>query len=504
MLLNELLRDVEFHATSVSLDVPVSGIGLDTRQLTQGDVYVARRGLSVDGHDFIEQAIDRGASALVVEEPPQERIQVSGIPWVCVSDANAAMATMASNYCGRPTEHMNVVGITGTNGKTSTAFLVEHALNANHLSCGLMGTVVQRWPGVSEAANMTTPDAIQLQETAQRMRGDGVDNMVLEVSSHAIEQRRVDAVDFTVAAFTNLSQDHLDYHGTMDAYASVKERLFTELLPASRSGKGAVINVDDPIGCRYSERSPLPVLCYGLKANKELSLTVEELESDLSGTRGVLKSDWGNMPFSTPLVGQHNTLNLLAAFGCGLMLDRPLEEMVSALESFEQIPGRMNRFTYDGLSVFVDYAHTEDALSHVLKALRTLGPRRVITVFGCGGDRDASKRGPMGQAAVEGSDVVVLTSDNPRFESPESIANDVVAGWGQPTAYDGKTGFLIELNRGEAIRAAIDLATEGDVILIAGKGHENVQEIGGTKIPFDDRAVVSQVLASRKARRGNS
>jgi len=504
MRLEDMLQNVDVHGRADNLSVQIQEIGLDSRTLKPGSLYVARRGHATDGHTYIPSALSKGASAIVMEERPSTSLLESGVAWVQVEDSDYAMAEMASSLYGRPTESMDVVGITGTNGKTSTAFLVEHALKGCQRKPGLMGTVVQRWPGVSEAANMTTPDAIAIQETARRMADAGADSLILEVSSHAIEQKRVQSIDFTVGAFTNLSQDHLDYHGSMDAYAATKERLFTELLPASASSRGAVINVDDPVGRQYAKVSQGQVLQYGLEANGGLSLTVEGLESTLSGTRGTLQSDWGSRDFSTPLVGRHNTMNFLAAVGCGLLLEAPLDQLLESLSEMASIPGRMNRFTQDGISVFVDYAHTEDALRHVLGAVRELKPNRIITVFGCGGDRDQSKRGPMGLAAIHGSDVVVLTSDNPRHESPESIADDVVSGWGSPRPYNGESGFLIQLNRELAIEEAVSLAREGDVVLVAGKGHEQVQDVGGVKVPFDDQLVVQKALLTKSPEEGVS
>lgn len=500
MLLESVLRGVEIRDHHIAKDSSVSGLHFDSREIQTGEGFIARKGLQNDGHAYIPTALQRGASLVVLEDAPGPTLLKSGVSWVQVGDSDAALARMASNFHGEPTTEMDVIGITGTNGKTSTAFLAERALQQCGRITGLIGTVVQRWPGVSEEANMTTPNALRVQETARKMQDAGVDSMILEVSSHAIEQRRVEGVDFTLGAFTNLSQDHLDYHGTMEDYARTKERFFTELLPASPSVRGAVINVDDPVGKEFANRTPVPVLRYGLDSQTGLQLTAENIVSDLNGTRATLVSDWGRATLSTHLVGRYNLMNLLTAVGCGLLLEESLEDLVSNMADLDAIPGRMNRIPGGDITVFVDYAHTDDALRSVLGSLRDLTQDRIITVFGCGGDRDTLKRGPMGRAALEGSDVVILTSDNPRFEDPDSILDDVVRGMGTATEFDGNQGFFREVDRERAIHRAVDLARSGDVVLIAGKGHESYQDIRGEKRPFNDRSVGKSALSMRQGR----
>ena len=495
MRLHDLLRGVPVANSRGALTTDVGGIQLDSRKVQPGDVYVARRGGTVDGHRFVSGAVQNGAVAVVVEDSVGS--VPAGTPVVQVQDSDDAMARMAANFHGHPTQKMGVVGITGTNGKTSTAFILDHLLRFAQKPSGLIGTVVQRWGNVEMNASMTTPDALLVQSLAAQMAEAGVEVLVLEVSSHAIVQRRVEAVDFSIAVFTNLSQDHLDYHGTMDAYRSEKGRLFSELLAHSPSAMGAVMNLDDEHGEWFREQAIQPVLGFSMKGHPSASLQLTGLDTRLDGCHGTLLWEENAYPFFLPLLGRHNAANALAAFGCGLLLGLSPSQMVEGLRTTPQIPGRVNRLEKDGVTVVVDYAHTEDAIRRACASLRALNPNRLWCVFGCGGDRDRDKRGGMGAAAVEGADAIVLTSDNPRSESPEAIATEVMAGWGEPNPFDGDSGFHVELNRGKAIGFAIEHARPGDVVLVAGKGHEQTQELAGEFVPFDDRTVAWTELNRR-------
>jgi UDP-N-acetylmuramoyl-L-alanyl-D-glutamate--2,6-diaminopimelate ligase len=332
------------------------------------------------------------------------------------------------------------------------------------------------------------------------MRDAGVDTMLIEVSSHAIVQRRCDSVEFDVAAFTNLGRDHLDYHGTIEEYTDVKKRLFNELLSANENARGAVVNVDDPVGEEIAAEHRGRVLRYGT-SGRALDLYAEEVREDIDGISATVVSDWGRAPVRTSLAGEHNLRNILAALGCGLLLDMPLDSLVDGIAAIASVPGRLERVgETEEFCVFVDYAHTHDALEAVLQSLRPLTRGRLITVFGCGGDRDTSKRALMGEVAARYSDVLIVTSDNPRSENPLAIIHDVEAGLTEisPFGEHNERGYILEVDRADAIRRAVGIARGGDVVLIAGKGHETYQEIGSERLPFDDRAIAGAAIVEAK------
>ena len=492
-----LLQDVDVRGSHGLGDLwGVSGVVADSRRVGPGDAFVAVRGERSDGHRFLDAAVAAGASLLVVEEPPTSETT----PWVLVSDARRALGRLSANLHGRPTTSMDVVGITGTNGKTTSAHIADHALQACGRVTGLLGTVRRRWPGVDEATEMTTPDAVELQALFARMLRAGVTTPIMEVSSHAIEQQRMEGVDVSVAAFTNLTQDHLDYHGTMDAYGEAKARLFMDLLQRSPRARGAAINVDDPFGAGLAQRVPGAVLRFSARGASGADLVAEDARADLSGLRATVRAGGAKAELRSALVGWHNLENLLTAIACGLLLGEPLDTLVAGAGDVTGVSGRLEAVPAPGFAVLVDYAHTPDALERAIGAVRAVTPGRVITVFGCGGDRDRGKRPLMGMAAAKGSDVVIVTSDNPRTEDPDSIVAQVVAGVeqaGMPRLVGGR-GFAAMVDRADAIRAAIGLAEEGDTVLVAGKGHEATQDIGGRKVPFSD-VVTARDAIGRKA-----
>jgi UDP-N-acetylmuramoyl-L-alanyl-D-glutamate--2,6-diaminopimelate ligase len=501
--LTELLRDVEVLSSSGLERVEhVRALAHDSRRVEPGTAFVAVRGERSDGHAFLDKAAASDAALLVVEVPPTG---AAATPWVLVPDTRRALATMAANLYGRPSSDLRLVGITGTNGKTTSAFLTDAALSACGHTTGLLGTVRRRWPGVDEETAMTTPDALELQGTLARMLEAGVTAAVMEVSSHAIEQQRVFASDFSVAAFTNLTQDHLDYHGTMEAYGAAKARLFTELLPASPNVCGAAINIDDAFGAALAARVPGRVLRFSAKGAPAAELRARDVVADLSGIRATVEAPFGTAELRSPLLGWHNVENLLTAIAAGLLLAEPLERLVEGVCSVRGVPGRLEAVPTDGsFAVLVDYAHTPDALSRVLAALRPVVPGRIITVFGCGGDRDRAKRPLMGQAAAAGSDAVIVTSDNPRSEDPERIVAEVEKGLrdaGFPEMPPGgDVGFRSEVDRRTAIMDAVAMAGPGDTVLVAGKGHEATQDIGGQKVPFSDLDVARAAIEQRGSR----
>jgi UDP-N-acetylmuramoyl-L-alanyl-D-glutamate--2,6-diaminopimelate ligase len=391
-----------------------------------------------------------------------------------------------------------MVAVTGTNGKTTTTYLVEAIMTAAGIPTGVMGTVAYRFGDRVIPAPHTTPESLELQQTLQAMVMDGARGVALEVSSHALDQHRIDGCLLDVAIFTNLTPEHLDYHGTMEEYYRAKARLFTELTPSmyGKPGAQAVINLDDAYGARMAADSAATVITCGLSAGS--MVTARELDFSVDGIRGVLSTPLGDAPFTSPLVGRFNLANLLGAVGAGVALGIPLDVICSGIEAAGRVPGRLERVENDcGLAVLVDYAHTGDALENVLKTIREVATGRLITVFGCGGDRDRSKRPVMGSLAVRYSDLAVVTSDNPRTEDPSRIIAEVCAGitpldvrrYHQEDLAGGfrEPGYLVLQDRREAIGTAIGAAAPGDVILIAGKGHEDYQIIGTTRHHFDDR-----------------
>ncbi len=481
----------------------VTGLAYDSRKIEPGMIFAALKGEATDGHAFVAKAAQAGATAALVERP------VEGVDlWqVQVPDSRAALARLAAGFFGNPSRGMTMVGITGTNGKTTTSYLVEAVL-ARRGQTGVIGTVESRFAGQVTPAAMTTPESVELQGLLAQMREAGVMHAVMEVSSHALEQRRADCVEFDAAVFTNLSRDHLDYHGDMEAYLAAKLRLFRDLLPASlAAGKAAasVVCLDGEFGsavARAVQDAGLPLWTYGFNAEAKVRGQDPQLGLDGGSCRVVWPG--GEFTAHTPLVGHYNLQNLLAAATVGLALGMPADEIVAGLESCEGVPGRLQRVgaALVGPAVFVDYAHTDDALTQVLAALKPLTKGRLICVFGAGGDRDPGKRPLMGLAVGRGADVAVLTSDNPRTEEPSAIMAMIEPGLkeaGLPRAesIQGSGLYVIEADRAQAIAMAIASAEDDDVVLIAGKGHEKYQIVGREKRHFDDREQAEAAMANR-------
>jgi UDP-N-acetylmuramoyl-L-alanyl-D-glutamate--2,6-diaminopimelate ligase len=458
----------------------VERIVYDARQAKLGDVFVAVPGTRVDGHSFLAQAAAGGALAALIsrdwhgEEP---------LPCFRVEDPRKAMATAAAALNGNPSQKLRLVGVTGTNGKTTTTSLVRALLEAVGLPTGLLGTLGAKFRGQDFATGFTTPQAPELQGLLRQMAEAGAKAVAMEVSSHAIDQARVYACAFEVAVFTNLTRDHLDYHGTMEAYAGVKQRLFS----AAATGfapRHAVVNLDDPLGEAFARASSAPVISYGLKGAPTLLAT--ELQASPAGCRFRLDG----REVRIPLPGRFNVSNALAALGTGLALGYGMGELVKALATVPGVPGRAEVVTPAGhpFTVWVDYAHTPDGLENVLAAARELGPKRVIAVFGCGGDRDRTKRPMMGEVAGRLADLSVVTSDNPRSEDPNAIIAEILPGI--------RGEHRVVPDRAEAIAAALAAAQPGDLVVIAGKGHEDYQIFADRTIHFDDREVAREALAA--------
>ena len=469
----------------------ISGLAYDSRHAGPGIAFVALRGTKVDGHDYIERAIESGASAIVAETAPPDNCEV---PWVHVPDTRVALAAMAAALCGFPADELSLCGVTGTNGKCTIAYLVHYLLNQGQVRCGLLGTMFYDLGGKVVPATHTTPQSLEIQQHLATMVGNGCRALSMEVSSHALDQRRVYGLSFRAAVFTNLTQDHLDYHSTMDRYFEAKTKLFEDTA-AGEKGK-MIINGDDLYGRKLHQRfeSTGRVIRYGMAVQNELRAV--NVRYDASGTQFELEAKGRLFLVKTPLIGAFNVYNTLAALAAADAMGLNFRESIQHMKTAPQVPGRLERVLEEArFSVFVDYAHTPDALINVLQSVRGLKPRRIITVFGCGGDRDRTKRPLMARAAEDGSDVCVLTSDNPRSEDPQAIIADARKG------FVGKS-FVEIADRREAIRTAIENAREGDVIVLAGKGHEDYQEIQGIKHPFDDRKVAAGFMRNLRDIRG--
>jgi len=484
--------------------VRVLGVQQDSRRVQAGDLFVARAGAHAHGARFVTDAVARGAVAVLGDS---ETAVPAGIPVLRVEDVPRALAFAAAAVYGHPSFSLEVVGITGTNGKTTTSHLVRAAVDGalGAPRCGIIGTVGHAYDGVTFEAAHTTPEPDELARVLAAFRDRGASHVAMEVSSIALATGRVRAVRFRVAAFTNLTQDHLDFHGTMERYAAAKAALFTELGPG-----GAVVHVDDPFGRELLKevRSPLVRVSTRIDGPEPADIAPTSLKLDERGIEAVLRTPQGPVTVRSRLLGAHNVENLVVALGVVHALELDLQRASAALAKEPGAPGRLERCEdpEDDVTVLVDYAHTPDALARALDAVRPFAKGRVLCVFGCGGDRDKTKRAPMGRAAAERADVVLVTNDNPRGEKPEAIAESILEGVravGLPGVDEGRLGeasrgFVVLLDRAEAIRAAVTAARSGDVVLIAGKGHESYQIVGDDRRAFEDRAHARAALAERR------
>jgi UDP-N-acetylmuramoyl-L-alanyl-D-glutamate--2,6-diaminopimelate ligase len=471
---------------------PITGIAYDSRAVLPGNVFVALKGVHADGATFARQAVERGAVAVVAEHVPAD----IGVPVLRVIDARLALAELAAEFHGHPSERMRVVGITGTNGKTTTAHLLAAIFEAGGMACGIIGTVAHRIGNEERASTHTTPEAPDVQQLLHEMADRGSVACAMEVSSHALALRRVDAMTFSAAVFTNLTRDHLDFHADMESYFQAKRRLF-EMLPP---GAPALINLDDPRGAAVVEASAKPVT-YAINRAADvtpgpLSYSIDGLEFDIRTPRGTLQA-------RSKLVGRPNVYNILAAVSTAIALDLPFDAIEKGLQALDAVPGRFEVVSGpdDRITVVVDYAHTDDALRNLLETARPMARRRLITLFGCGGDRDRTKRPLMGAVASRLSDVLVVTSDNPRHEDPARIIEEIQRGITPDTRRDDAPTFAIP-DRRAAIAKAIEIAGTGDMVLLAGKGHEKYQILGDQHVPFDDVAVAREFLGRRRTNSG--
>jgi UDP-N-acetylmuramoyl-L-alanyl-D-glutamate--2,6-diaminopimelate ligase len=475
--------------THPSLDLEVKGLSTNSWACQPGDVFIGMPGTRVDGGSFWANAIEAGAIAALISTQVEATTTDAAlvIPMADMAEACAAIATAFYNY---PSRSLKTVGVTGTNGKTTTSHLIEALLNQTQHPSALLGTLYARWPGHEKTATHTTPFAVDLQQTLAQAIDAGCQHAIMEVSSHALAQKRVLGCEFDVAIFTNLTQDHLDYHRGMEDYFAAKALLFS---PTYLRGK-AVINIDDAYGVRLAETlSPEKVWTYSTESNGA-DLWTSDLIYGTSGVSGQIHTPKGSGAFHLPLVGQFNVANFLAAVGAGLALDLELSIILQTLSTFSGVPGRMQQIMVkpdQDITVVVDYAHTPDSLENLLKAARPFAKGDIICVFGCGGDRDRTKRPLMGAIAARLADLAVVTSDNPRTEDPQKILADVLEG------IPAGTNSIVEADRRVAIGRAIVQAKPGDTILIAGKGHEDYQILGTEKVHFDDREEAEASLRQR-------
>lgn len=489
--LRALIEGLSYGLIRGGLTVKVRGVAYDSRVVERGDLFVCLRGSRFDGHAFVTEAYQRGARCFVVEREPTEVDQLTEVTVVRVPETRAVIPTIADRFYGHPSGELTLVGVTGTNGKTTTTYLIEAVLREGGELVGLVGTIAYRCGDQVRPADRTTPEAPDLQRLLREMRDAGATGAVLEVSSHALALGRVEGCEFDVAVFTNLTQDHLDFHGDLEGYFQAKARLFTGLAGPRTKARApvAVLNQDDPTVERFQSVVRGRVLTYG--TGSTAMVRAEAAAVSAAGIRARVVTPSGPFEIVSDLVGRHNLSNLLAAAATGIALEIPPDRIAAGLARGEPVPGRFERIKAgQPFTVVVDYAHTPDALGRVLQTARELTQGQLVVVVGCGGDRDRGKRPLMGEVAARLADLAVLTSDNPRSEDPEQILAQTAAGarqTGRPT--------VCLVDRREAIHEALRRAGPGDLVLIAGKGHEQYQIIGDQAFPFDDREVARAALA---------
>jgi UDP-N-acetylmuramoyl-L-alanyl-D-glutamate--2,6-diaminopimelate ligase len=510
MKLGELLAVLKSRITlpPAGLDREVLDITHDSRKVRPGSLFVAVRGFHSDGHQFIPQAVQCGAAAIVAEVSHNNAV-FRNTPLIIVDDSRRALALLSAEFYGHPSQKLTLIGITGTNGKTTTTYLIRSIIEAAGRTTGLIGTIDYRVGNKVYPAPNTTPESLDLQHLLAEMVSLGVDFCVMEVSSHALALGRTIGCEFAVAGFTNLTQDHLDFHENMDAYFKAKLLLFAGLSPDS----SAVINIDDERAPKIIGATRAKVLTTGFSERADIRPS-GSIGHGIRGLTFTVVTPSGTISVDSPLVGSHNIYNILSAIGTGTALGFTGDVIERGISSVQAVPGRME--TVDEgqpFGVVVDYAHTEDAIFRLLEAVREIAAGKVITVFGCGGDRDRTKRPRMGAVAVNGSDIVIVTSDNPRTEEPMRIIDEIEQGMKEAgvrtsprdlmsSATAGKTPYCVIPDRREAVAAAISMAGRGDVVVLAGKGHEDYQIIGEQKVHFDDREVVRQEIHRRQLNEG--
>ncbi|MFB0519119.1 MAG: UDP-N-acetylmuramoyl-L-alanyl-D-glutamate--2,6-diaminopimelate ligase [Acidobacteriota bacterium] len=491
MILEELLKGVSCLHLAGNLNVSVEGLSYDSRKVGKGHLFVAIRGDNFDGNDFIPQAIERGAVAIVSE---QKAILIgSKLSWAIVDNARRALAIISGNFYNQPSRRLYLIGVTGTNGKTTVTYLVESVFQQGRRKIGRLGTIDYRVGERLVEAERTTPEAPDINRYMAEMAENGCQACVIEVSSHSLDMERVYGCDFDVAVFTNLTRDHLDFHLSMERYFSSKKKLFEYL--ENKKEAVAVINLDDPKGKELLQGLKVRSITYGWQPSADI--TVDSYQLSLQGLEATITTPEGKLQVSSLLIGRGNLSNILASVGVGMAAGISPSDISRGIARVSPIPGRFEQVNEgQDFTVIVDYAHTDDALRNLLESVREVAKGRVITVFGCGGDRDPSKRPLMGAHAMKLSDIAIVTSDNPRSEDPLQIIREIEVGIESVGVRKG--AHLVIPDRKEAIKRAIDEAHPGDMVVIAGKGHERYQIIGNKTIPFDDREVARQFISRKK------
>ncbi len=483
MLLKNLLKDIYSKPIDPRFeDITITGLCDDSRQVDQGAVFIAVKGVLADGADYVLNAAQKGASVIVVDHMREEWTALKDICWLEVDDTKKFLRLAASKYFDNPSQHINMIGITGTNGKTTISYLTESILHEAERSCSIVGTINYRIAERVLPANNTTPGLIQTQKLLSFIAEEAIENCVMEVSSHALDQGRIDLIDFNVAIFSNLTSDHLDYHKTRDNYFAAKAKLFVNLSSEAK----AIINVDDDFGRKLFSKTQAQITTYGIYKNADVM--ARDVQLDVEHTQFKIVCADGEVNINSSLVGEYNVYNMLAAAAACWVEGISLDKIKKGIERLTCVPGRLEKVSLgQDFTIFIDYAHTEDALHNVITAIKKTCDAKVICVFGCGGDRDQSKRFKMGQVAGELADFTIVTSDNPRSEEPQKIIDQIVEGF-ETDAYK------VMPNREEAIHEALRMAKTGDIVLIAGKGHENYQIFKDQKIQFDEKAIIRNFI----------
>jgi len=454
-----------------------------SKDVKKGDLFIALKGSSYNGHDFVEEALRKGAACAITEKKMQADKRI-----ICVKDARKYLSNVAAEFYGFPSKKLKIIGVTGTNGKTTVSFLTEKILSDAGFKTGIVGTICYKIGRKKIHADMTTPDALKLNKILRMMIGAGSEYAILEISSHALDQKRASEVLLDIAVFTNLTPEHLDYHGDLDSYFEAKAKIFNNL----KTYGVAVVNIDDPRSEKLKRRIKKKTFFYGLNAKADIRAV--NISQDIKGSTFRVLTPSGAVTIKTKLIGLYNVYNILAALTCAYVSNVKISCIRDSIYCFKNVPGRLEAVRMgQGFDVFIDYAHTDDALSNVISTLRQRSKRRLITVFGCGGDRDCAKRPQMGKTSGRGSDYTIITSDNPRTENPYKIAKDIEKGIKQVSS-----NYSVVLDRKKALIQALNMADKGDVVLVAGKGHEEVQIVGNRRIRFSDRCVVRTILQEIK------
>lgn len=490
MKLSDVLVGVSHTTSADTGDIDISGITYDSRKVQTGNIFVAVQGEKQDGYDFIDEALQNGAHAVLTN---REKPDVFPQTWIQISDEREALGLCSANYYGHPSKELKIVGITGTKGKTTVSYILEQILKNAGCVPGVIGTISYRGPGLDVNAERTTPEANDMQKMLRQMANGGATHCILEVSSHALELKRVTGIEFDVVVFTNLSGEHMDYHQNMESYFEAKKKLFR----ADLDNRSAVINVDDEWGKQLM--SDISMKCLSVGLQPPALVYAEKIEYSTLGTNFTAAIPSGKIDISSHLLGKPNVYNTLSSLAASLALNIHTASIQDGIAALKGVPGRFEKIpNILGIHIYVDYAHTDDALKNLLETARDLARKRIFLVFGAGGDRDKTKRPRMGAIAGELADFTILTTDNPRTESPSAIIRDVEEG----LKANGSKDYLILPDRKEAIEKALSLARKDDIILVAGKGHENYQILGDTIIPFSDKDVIHEILELKGAALG--